>query len=104
LPSTLSQREPIPIIRFVFLSFFIDFFTKRAPFVVLCLICPSLPPLSLDTRQNKQGQTPGHFAIAYKFFDLATWLFENGGDDTLPNKAGLTAYDGLGGGDDDDDD
>lgn len=54
--------------------------------------------------QNKQGQTPGHFAIAYKFYDLATWLFENGGDDMLPNKAGLTAYDGLGGDDDGDDD
>lgn len=51
--------------------------------------------------QNKQGQSPGHFAIAYKFFDLSSWLFENGGDDTLMNKAGLTPYDGLSGGDDD---
>ena len=53
--------------------------------------------------QNKQGQTAGHFAIAYKFYDLSQWLFENGGDDTVMNKDGLTAYDGLSGegGDDD---
>jgi|TARA_B110000090_G_scaffold197179_1_gene234828 hypothetical protein len=36
---------------------------------------------------------------------LSQWLFENGCDDTLPNKFGLTAYDGLDdGGDDDDED
>jgi len=64
---------------------------------------PRFAPL-FSLLQNKQGQTPGHFAIAYKFYDLATWLFENGGDDMLPNKAGLTAYDGLGGDDDDDGD
>ncbi len=45
--------------------------------------------------QNKGGQTPAHFAIAYKFFDLATWLFENGADDSLKNMGGLTPYDGL---------
>lgn len=45
--------------------------------------------------QNKQGQTAAHFAIAYQFFDLSTWLFENGADDTVENKFGLTAYDGL---------
>ena len=52
--------------------------------------------------QNRNGQTPAHFAIAYKFFDLSHWLFENGGDDTIHNKAGLSPYDGLdnGGGDD----
>eukprot|EP00981_Chlorochromonas_danica_P002157 scaffold428_cov168-Ochromonas_danica.AAC.22 len=45
--------------------------------------------------QNKQGQTAAHYAIAYQFFDLSTWLFENGADDTIENKFGLTAYDGL---------
>jgi hypothetical protein len=45
--------------------------------------------------QNKQGQTAPHFAIAYKFYDLSQWMFENGADDTLHNKFGLTAYDGL---------
>ncbi len=47
------------------------------------------------SHQNKNGQTPSHFAIAYKFFDLSTYLFENGGDDTLENKFGLSPYDGL---------
>jgi len=56
--------------------------------------------------QNKQGQTAPHFAIAYKFYDLSQWMFENGADDTLHNKFGLTAYDGLSpeGGDDDEGD
>ena len=45
--------------------------------------------------QNKAGQTPAHFAIAFKFFDLSTWLFENGADDTIHNKFGLSPYDGL---------
>ncbi len=47
--------------------------------------------------QNKNGQSPAHFCIAYKFFELAQWLFENGALDTLTNKAGLTPYDGLDG-------
>jgi hypothetical protein len=45
--------------------------------------------------QNKQGQTPCHFAIAYKFFELSQWMFENGANDQLENKFGLSAYDGL---------
>jgi ankyrin repeat protein len=45
--------------------------------------------------QNVQGQTPAHFAIAYQFFDLSHWMFENGADDTVPNRYGLTPYDGL---------
>ncbi len=45
--------------------------------------------------QNYQGQTPAHFAIAYKFFDLSTWLFEAGANDQIENKFGLTPYDGL---------
>lgn len=45
--------------------------------------------------QNKTGQTPAHFAIAYKFFDLSNWLFENGASDLIENKFGLSPYDGL---------
>lgn len=52
--------------------------------------------------QNHQGQTAAHFAIAYKFFDLSTWLFENGADDQLENKFGLSPYDGLSVGEDGD--
>ncbi|KDO31888.1 hypothetical protein SPRG_03104 [Saprolegnia parasitica CBS 223.65] len=49
--------------------------------------------------QNKQGQTAGHYAMAYNFFDLGAWLLDpdkGGGRDDLPNMHGLTAYDGLG--------
>ena len=57
--------------------------------------------------QNKEGQTPGHFAIAYQFFDFASWLFDdssNGGkaSDGLTNIYGLGVYDGLGREGDDD--
>ena len=48
--------------------------------------------------QNKQGQTPGHFAVAYQFFEFASWLFdERGGNanDLLANVYGLGPYDGL---------
>lgn len=45
--------------------------------------------------QNLQGQTAAHFCIAYQFFDLSQWMFENGADDTIENKYGLTPYDGL---------
>jgi ankyrin repeat protein len=45
--------------------------------------------------QNVAGQTPAHFAISFKFFDLSTWLFENGASDTIENKFGLTPYDGM---------
>ncbi|CAM9463113.1 unnamed protein product [Chrysoparadoxa australica] len=48
--------------------------------------------------QNKQGQTAGHYATAYQFFELVGWLFdpaEVGADDTLENKFGLGPYDGL---------
>jgi Ankyrin repeats (3 copies) len=45
--------------------------------------------------QNKSGQSPAHFAIAFKFFELSQWLFQNGGNDTLENKFGLTPYDGM---------
>jgi len=52
--------------------------------------------------QNKQGQTPGHFAVAYHFFKFASWLFDErggGGDDLLTNMFGLGPYDGLSPGD-----
>jgi hypothetical protein len=48
--------------------------------------------------QNKGGQTAGHFANAYQFYDFLSWLFDpNGGgaDDTLENMYGLGPYDGL---------
>ena len=48
--------------------------------------------------QNKQGQTPGHFAVSYQFYDFASWLFDEdggGGDDLLVNIFGLGPYDGL---------
>ena len=48
--------------------------------------------------QNKQGQTPGHFAVAYQFYEFASWLFdENGGgaNDLLTNIFDLGPYDGL---------
>lgn len=50
--------------------------------------------------QNKQGQTAGHYAVSYQFFDLSEWLFSHdgtgaGADDTVENKFGLGPYDGL---------
>lgn len=50
---------------------------------------------SNPNHQNVQGQTPAHFAIAFKSYNISQWLFENGGEDTIENKFGLTAYDGL---------
>ena len=48
--------------------------------------------------QNKQGQTPGHFAVAYQFYEFASWLFDEkggGANDLLTNTFGLGPYDGL---------
>lgn len=48
--------------------------------------------------QNRQGQTPGHFAVAYHFFKMASWLMDErgaGADDTIVNNYGLGVYDGL---------
>jgi hypothetical protein len=50
--------------------------------------------------QTDTGQTAAHFAVEYKFFDISTWLFENGAKDFIENKFGLTPYDGLTRGDD----
>ena len=45
--------------------------------------------------QNGNGQSAGHFANSYQFFEFSQWLFSSGGDDTLQNKFGLSPYDGL---------
>ena len=48
--------------------------------------------------QNKQGQTPGHFALSYQFYDFASWIFDQyggKGNDLLTNIYGLGPYDGL---------
>ncbi|KAK1738299.1 hypothetical protein QTG54_010968 [Skeletonema marinoi] len=48
--------------------------------------------------QNKQGQTPGHFAVAYQFYEFASWLFDEkggGANDLLTNVFDLGPYDGL---------
>jgi hypothetical protein len=50
--------------------------------------------------QNREGQTAAHFANTYNFYDFLTWVFEappdgGGGDDTVLNIYGLTAYDGM---------
>jgi pimeloyl-ACP methyl ester carboxylesterase/CheY-like chemotaxis protein len=71
---------------------------------MLCLACQNgntkvvkylIAKGSNMNHQNKAGQTPAHFAVAYKFFDLSKWMFENGADDTIENKFSLTPYDGL---------
>ena len=48
--------------------------------------------------QNMQGQTPGHFAVSYQFYDFASWLYDSNGangNDLLTNIYGLGPYDGL---------
>lgn len=48
--------------------------------------------------QQKSGNTAGHYAMAYSFFDLGAWLLDpdkGGGRDDLLNENGLAAYDGL---------
>lgn len=54
--------------------------------------------------QNEAGQSPGHFALAYTFYDFSSWLFDpdgGGADDTLMNIFHLGPYDGLQGEDQD---
>jgi len=49
--------------------------------------------------QNAQGNTPLHFALAYKFNELAAWLADpdkGGADDTIQNIHGNSPFDGLG--------
>ena len=48
--------------------------------------------------QNKGGQTAGHYANAYQFYDYLSWLYDpegGGADDTVENMYGLGPYDGL---------
>ena len=48
--------------------------------------------------QNQEGQTPGHYAVAYAFYDFSGWLFDangGGGEDSIENSYGLGIYDGL---------
>lgn len=48
--------------------------------------------------QNHLGNTAMHYAMAYKFTDLAAWLADpqkGGADDTILNAKGLSCYDGL---------
>jgi len=54
--------------------------------------------------QNNAGQTAGHFAIAYQFYDYTSWLYDPeqaAGDDLLLNMYNLGPYDGLTGEEDD---
>lgn len=57
-------------------------------------------PLALDDDvglvvSQKQGQTPLHYCLAYKYDDLASYLISKGADDTVVNNFGLTCYEGL---------
>ncbi len=48
--------------------------------------------------QNAQGQTAGHYATTYHFFDFAEWLYDTNGagaNDSLQNFHKLGLYDGL---------
>jgi len=50
--------------------------------------------------QNHEGQTAGHYANAYGFYELLGYMYEPapdgaGADDTRENSFGYTAYDGL---------
>ncbi len=45
-----------------------------------------------------QGQTAGHYATTYQFFDFAEWLYDADGaaaNDSLQNIHQLGPYDGL---------
>ena len=49
--------------------------------------------------QNASGNTPLHFALAYKINDLAAWLSDpekGGADDSILNLHGNSPFDGLG--------
>ena len=47
-------------------------------------------------RQNHQGNTALHYAMAYDpSGDLGEYLIAQGADDALENKWGLTPYDGI---------
>jgi hypothetical protein len=45
---------------------------------------------------NSRGNTPLHYAYQYGFTQLAEFLMANNADETIPNKAGLRATEGIG--------
>lgn len=68
--------------------------TREADDVSCMLVALS----SLLSARQKNGNTAGHYAMAYSFFDLGAWLLDpekGGGRDDVLNDNGLTAYDGL---------
>lgn len=85
-----------PISKHTFASFTQQFLTTSTP-----AIDPTrCKPHPTTLRQNKAGQSAGHYAVSYQFFEMSEWLFlqdGNGGgaDDTLENSFGLGPYDGL---------
>ena len=49
---------------------------------------------------RREGQTAGHFANSYGFYDYLAWVLEGspvgvGGDANISNKCGLWLYDRL---------
>lgn len=53
---------------------------------------------SNPNHQNAQGNTAMHFAMSYKFHDLAAWLVDpekGGASDEVHNQHGLDPYEGL---------
>jgi ankyrin repeat protein len=45
--------------------------------------------------QNLNGNTALHYLVEYKHAALVEYVVGKGADDTLPNAAGLTCYEGL---------
>ena len=48
--------------------------------------------------QQQLGNTAMHYAMAYKFHELAAWLADpekGGADDTILNQKGNSVYDGI---------
>ena len=43
--------------------------------------------------QNKQGQTPGHYGEAYKFFDFVSWLYDPDKGETRSMRSKEEAHD-----------
>ena len=46
-------------------------------------------------RQNATGQTPLHYAVAYQYGHLVSYLVNAGASETIRNAHGLTCYQGL---------
>lgn len=45
--------------------------------------------------QNRQGQTPCHYCLAYEYKEIAAFLIKKGANDLLTNEFGMTCYEGL---------